>query len=110
VFVTEPSIDAREGRGDLGHGAVQIVHPRLQRDREVDEIVLAASEEDDLVRAQPADLGEQVNGDAERHRGRTRRADRDPGSRAQAHARILKGSVISALVATFFSLCPKCSS
>ena len=48
--VVDPAVDARERAGDLVDRAVEVVDPRLQRDGEVDEIRLAAAEQDELRR------------------------------------------------------------
>src|SRR5258708_198205 len=44
-------VDTREAGRDLVDNAVEVVDPRLQRDGEVDEVLLAAAEEDELRRA-----------------------------------------------------------
>src|SRR6266540_1681850 len=58
----DSAIDPRESSGDLVHGSVQIVDSSLERDREVDEILLPASEQDELGRTDRAQLRPRQSG------------------------------------------------
>ena len=77
----DAAIDAGQGRCDLVDGAVQVVHSRLERDREIHEVVLAAAEEHELGGAHALELAEQVEAEPEADGGRSGRADRDPFGR-----------------------------
>src|ERR687885_1340994 len=55
--LVDSAVDARETGRDLVDGAMQIVAPRLQRDREVDEVVLATPEHHLLATADVPELG-----------------------------------------------------
>ncbi len=58
MFATRPvdaPVDARERRRDLVDGAVQVVDPALERDRELDEVLAAAADQHALRVAEPAD-------------------------------------------------------
>ncbi len=59
--------------------AVQVVDPRLERDGEVDEIVLAAPEEDGLRLPDGAELEVERNREEERDDGHRRGGERDHG-------------------------------
>src|SRR6266516_2184295 len=82
-------VDACEPGRDLVHGAVQVVDPALQRDREVDEIFLAAADEHELGRAHPSHRQPHCQADAEREHGCDRGTDCDPRCRRarEVHAR-----------------------
>ena len=77
----DAAVDPRERGCDLVHGPVQVVHAGLERDGEIDEIVLPAAEEHELRRAHTTELAEQVEAQAEAHDGRSGRADRNPFGR-----------------------------
>src|SRR5918992_567466 len=55
----DPAVDPHEAGRDLVHGAVEVVDTRLQRDGELDEILLRAAEQDCLRTAQTPDLDEE---------------------------------------------------
>ncbi len=46
--VVDAPVDALERRGQLVDRTMQVVDPRLQRDGEIDEVVLASAEEHEL--------------------------------------------------------------
>ena len=75
-----PPVDARQPGRDLVDDAMEVVDPRLQRDGEVDEIVLARAHEHELGLPHGAQL--QVEGEREKESRDRRRcgADGDPGS------------------------------
>ena len=50
----DPPVDTRKAGGDLVDDAVEVVDPGLERDREVDEIGLPATEQHGLAGAEPA--------------------------------------------------------
>jgi hypothetical protein len=60
---------------------MEVVDPRLERDREVDEVALPAAEDDPLGLAEPAELPPQVEDGAECERSSEARSDRDPSRR-----------------------------
>ncbi len=67
IDAVHAAIDPRQRGRDLGDGAVQVVHARLERDGEIDEVVLPAAEQDELVRPHAPDLHEAgTRGHAER--------------------------------------------
>ena len=74
----DPAVDPREAGGDLVHGSVQIIDPSLERDGEVDEILLAASEQDELGRTDGAQLPPREPGYQQRDPCGGAGPDRDP--------------------------------
>ena len=78
--LVDAPVDPREPRRDLVDRAVQVVDPPLQRDGEVDEVALAAAEQNRLAIAQRAgSAASSQTTDDERDDGDRGSADRDPG-------------------------------
>ena len=73
----------RQARRDLVDDAVQVVDPSLQRDREVDEVVLARPEQDELGLPHGAKLQVAGQREEERYDCRRRGADGDPGAASE---------------------------
>src|SRR5829696_750997 len=70
----DPQVDPRKPRGDLVHGAVEVVDAALERDREVDDVLPAAGEQQSLRVAHTADADPREPREDERRDGDRRRA------------------------------------
>ena len=72
-------------RGDLVHGPVQVVDPALQRDGEIDEILLATAEQHALRRANRLQLPPREARDDQREPCDGAGRDRDPFRGRESH-------------------------
>jgi hypothetical protein len=83
--LVDAAVDAREGRCDVVDGPVQVVDARLQRDGEVDEIVLAAAEQHRLRGAHPPHAAPEDGDERQRDDSGGTGAERDPGRHRGEH-------------------------
>ena len=75
----DPPVDSREPGGDLVDDSVEIVDPCLERDGEVDEVVLARSEQDLLCFPHGPELEVERQRENEREGCRSGGSDGYPG-------------------------------